>query len=245
MTVSIANSVDEASGLLADAPSPVVVIAVHDAYDDAVCCLEAVVANTSPEITILIVEDASTDRRLVELLATVAARVAQPGRGAATIRQRWLRARPATTPSPRRRPRRRGPQQRRGRRAGVARPAERRRPSSDTIATATTLTNHGTILSVPHRNRPVTTLLDGMTPDEAARRVAGASQQLRPTIPTAIGHCFYIRRRALDLVGPFDLAFDPGYGEEVDFSQRALAHGFRHIVADDVFTYHRGGEQLR
>ena len=113
--------------------------------------------------------------------------------------------------------------------------------SDDTIASASTLTNHGTILSVPHRNRPCPDLPAGLTPADAARRVAAGSGRLRPTIPTAVGHCVYVRRHALDLVGPFDETFNPGYGEEVDFSQRAVAHGFRHVCADDVFAYHRGG----
>ena len=79
-----------------------------------------------------------------------------------------------------------------------------------------------------------------MTPDEAARRVAAGSLFLRPSLPTGVGHCCYIRRHALDLVGGFDPAFEPGYGEEVDFCQRAIAAGFRHVLADDVFTFHRG-----
>jgi glycosyltransferase involved in cell wall biosynthesis len=59
-------------------------------------------------------------------------------------------------------------------------------------------------------------------------------------LPTAIGHCFYIRRAALELVGEFDPAFSPGYGEEVDFSQRCLLHGMIHVLADDVWVRHRG-----
>jgi glycosyltransferase involved in cell wall biosynthesis len=74
--------------------------------------------------------------------------------------------------------------------------------------------------------------------------VAQASAKLRPTIPTAIGHCMYVRRIALDVVGGFDPAFSPGYGEEVDFSSRAISFGFRHICADDVFTFHRGGSSF-
>ena len=115
---------------------------------------------------------------------------------------------------------------------------------ADSVATATALTNHGTILSVPHRNRPQRSLPDGMTAADAARRVAAGSLRLRPSIPTAIGHCVYIRRAALDLVGGFDESFAPGYGEEVDFSQRAVAHGFRHVCADDVFVFHRGGSSF-
>ena len=91
--------------------------------------------------------------------------------------------------------------------------------SDTTIATATALTNHGTILSVPNRNTPQQRLPDHLDVDRAARLIAATSQRLRPRIPTAIGHCMYIRRSALELVGDFDLAFSPGYGEEVDFSQ--------------------------
>ena len=117
--------------------------------------------------------------------------------------------------------------------------------SGDTTATASTLTNHGTMLSVPWRNAPTSRLPDGMSPQEAAKRVAAASLRLRPSLPTAVGHCCYIRRQALDLVGGFDETFSPGYGEEVDFSQRCITVGLRHVCADDVFTFHRGRAQLR
>ena len=66
--------------------------------------------------------------------------------------------------------------------------------SSSLIATASTLTNHGTILSVPLRNHPMSALPQGLLPDEAARRVGGIPPQLRPSLPTAVGHCMYIRR---------------------------------------------------
>ena len=112
--------------------------------------------------------------------------------------------------------------------------------SSSLVATASTLTNHGTILSLPDRNRPSARLPSGLTPEEASRLVARHSQRLRPVIPTAVGHCVYIRRTALDLLGGFDPAFGSGYGEEVDFSQRAVSIGLRHVCADDVFVFHRG-----
>ena len=66
--------------------------------------------------------------------------------------------------------------------------------SSPSIATASTLTNHGTMVSVPDRNRPSDRLPPGITADEAARRIAANSLRLRPTVPTAIGHCMYIKR---------------------------------------------------
>jgi len=113
--------------------------------------------------------------------------------------------------------------------------------SSASAGTATPLTNHGTIVSVPVRNRARPSLPGGMNVDEAARRVASASPRLRPLLPTAIGHCTYFRRSALDAVGAFDTAFSPGYGEETDFSRRLMASGFTNVLADDVFVYHQGG----
>lgn len=112
--------------------------------------------------------------------------------------------------------------------------------SDPSVGTATPLTNHGTIVSVPVRNTPQPTLPGGLELDVAAARVRGASLRLRPRLPTAIGHCVYVRRSALDLVGDFDLAFSPGYGEEVDFSQRCLRLGVQHVVADDVLVAHHG-----
>ena len=48
----------------------------------------------------------------------------------------------------------------------------------------------------------------------------------------------------MDTVGVFDEAFSPGYSEEVDYSQRALAMGFVHVCADDVFVFHEGGSSF-
>ena len=113
--------------------------------------------------------------------------------------------------------------------------------SDGLVATASTLTNHGTILSVPDWKHPSPEPPPGLTVDEADRLIARASPRLHPRIPTGVGHCLYIRRSALELVGEFDEAFSPGYGEEVDFCQRCLARGLRHVVADDLYVFHRGG----
>ena len=115
------------------------------------------------------------------------------------------------------------------------------RATDTRVATVSTLTNHGSILSVPYRNKPVTDLPGGMDVGEAAFRVRSASLCLYPRIPVAVGHCVLITRSALDLIGSFDLAFSPGYGEEVDFSLRCAERGLVHVAADDVFVFHRGG----
>jgi GT2 family glycosyltransferase/glycosyltransferase involved in cell wall biosynthesis len=116
--------------------------------------------------------------------------------------------------------------------------------SDELVATASALTNHGTILSVPERNRPRPDLPQDQDVAHAAGAVRAQSLRLHPRLPTAVGHCVYVRRRALDLVGGFDLAFSPGYGEEVDFSQRCALLGLVHVAADDVFVLHRAGSSL-
>lgn len=119
--------------------------------------------------------------------------------------------------------------------------ALRRAAASDTlVATVSIFTNHGTILSLPNRNRPQSGVPQSTTGDIAAAAIAAGSLGLHPRVPTLVGHCFLVTRAALDLVGDFDLAFSPGYGEEVDFAQRCTLHGLAHVVADDAFVVHQG-----
>ncbi len=113
--------------------------------------------------------------------------------------------------------------------------------SNTRVATASALTNSGTIVSVPNRNQPAPNLPQDWSLEEAASEVRRHSPRLRPQIPTAVGHCLWIRRSALELVGGFDEAFSPGYEEEVDFSQRCVLHGLSHVVADDALVLHYGG----
>lgn len=108
------------------------------------------------------------------------------------------------------------------------------------VATVSALTNHGTLVSVPERGIPRSQLPAGWELDRAAAAVRAGSLRLRPRLPTGIGHCLYVRRTALELVGDFDEAFTPGYGEEVDFSQRCRRSGLTHVVADDVLVEHHG-----
>jgi GT2 family glycosyltransferase len=119
--------------------------------------------------------------------------------------------------------------------------ALRRAGESDTlVATVSVFTNHGTILSLPHRNRSQPNVPQTTTGDLVAADIAAGSLRLYPRVPTLVGHCFLVKRSALDLVGEFDLAFSPGYGEEVDFAQRCTLYGLVHVVADDAFVVHKG-----
>jgi len=104
------------------------------------------------------------------------------------------------------------------------------------VATVSSLTDQGTILSVPKLRS-----LDGSDVVAIRSVVADAGVQAQVAeVPVAVGHCVYFRRTALDEVGRFDEVFSPGYGEEVDWSLRARRKGWRHVAALDSFVLHEG-----
>jgi GT2 family glycosyltransferase len=108
------------------------------------------------------------------------------------------------------------------------------------IATVTPLTNNGTICSYPRF------CTDNCDPPETGwagidRIAAAANPGQVVEAPTCVGFCTYVKRAALDALGPLDeAAFGRGYGEENDFSQRAVRAGWRNLIAGDVFVYHAG-----
>ena len=62
-----------------------------------------------------------------------------------------------------------------------------------------------------------------------------------PDAVTVVGFCLLVKRELIRSVGVFDEAFGRGYGEETDLHYRARSAGFRCVVADDTFVYHRQG----
>jgi len=60
-------------------------------------------------------------------------------------------------------------------------------------------------------------------------------------VVTGVGFCLLLRRAALNQVGLFDPIYERGYCEESDLCMRLMAAGFRTVVAEDVYVYHRGG----
>ncbi|KQC47979.1 glycosyltransferase [Geobacillus sp. Sah69] len=120
----------------------------------------------------------------------------------------------------------------------------------ENIATVTPLTNNGTICSVPNFNED-NEMPHGFSVDSFAQFIEKTSLNLFPEIPTAVGFCMFIKRKVLDEIGLFDEeTFGKGYGEENDFCCRVIEHGYRNILADNVFIYHKGsmsfqGEKLK
>lgn len=247
MSLYQARTVAEARSLLPNNGEPVVIVPVFNSYDEVVRCYQAFFRHTPASVPLLVVDDKGWDRRPFTVLSELFAGTEPPVHDVVVLEQMLNKGFLLTMNDA----------------FAAAAPADavilnsdvivgpewldRMRAaaeSANTIATVSALTNHGTIISIPERNVATDDVPGGLSVDEAARRVAAGSPQLRPRIPTAIGHCTYVRRAVLDVVGAFDPAFSPGYGEEVDFSQRAVAAGFEHVVADDVYVFHRGGSSF-
>jgi GT2 family glycosyltransferase len=114
--------------------------------------------------------------------------------------------------------------------------------SDPAIATATPWTNNGEIVSLPRFcavNPPPE------EPDAVAAAVARAGAARYPDLPTAVGFCMAVTRRAIDRIGLFDEErFGKGYGEENDFCMRARAAGMRNVLCDDVYVVHLGGRSF-
>lgn len=110
--------------------------------------------------------------------------------------------------------------------------------SAPDVATATPLTNNGEIASFPAFCQPNPWPED---PEHVAAACRRAGPPEYPELPTAVGFCMYITRNALDRLGGFDPAFGQGYGEENDFSRRAVAAGMRNLLCDDAYVAHCGG----
>jgi glycosyltransferase involved in cell wall biosynthesis len=202
----------------------VVCVPVYGALDLARACLESIARHTDPGVTVLVADDASPGDvdALVAGLDVVLMRQPQNAGFVENANAAMRAAAPADVVLVN---------------SDVV-VAEgwldglRDAAASDSrIATVSALSDVATIASVAANGRDV---------DDVAARVRAGSLRLRPRVPTAIGHCVLVTRAALDLVGQFDPAFSPGYGEEVDFSQRCLARGMVHVLADDVWVAHRG-----
>lgn len=108
------------------------------------------------------------------------------------------------------------------------------------IATVTPFSNAATICSLPvfcRDNR----IPENIGIDEMADLVEKCSLRKYPRLTVAVGFCMFIKREVIDCVGLFDQkTFCRGYGEENDFCWRAEQMGYRSVLCDDTFIYHKG-----
>ncbi len=101
------------------------------------------------------------------------------------------------------------------------------------------LSNNATILSVPVMNQS-NTLPEGIDTNRFGSLIAEVSRRTYPEIPTGVGFCMLISRDTLHNAGAFDPAFGLGYGEENDFCMRARDAGKKIVCCDDAYVHHYG-----
>jgi len=217
---------------------PAVIVPVHNAFAELQACLASLRRHVAPQAHVVLIDDASDDARIRPLLQ---AQVRAAGRGWRLETQPLNRGFVATanhgmrltdgdvvllnsdtivTP-------------------GWLEGLQRCLASDTAIATATPWTNNGEIASLPVfcRANPLPADIDAV-----ARAIAAAGQPSYPELPTAVGFCMAISRRAITTLGLFDEAlFGRGYGEENDFSLRARQAGMKNVLCDDVYVAHVGG----
>lgn len=104
--------------------------------------------------------------------------------------------------------------------------------SDERIAFVNPLTNYAAQINVP--------ILSGANFLGMNEALQNVDRLLYPDVVTGVGFCMMIRRRALDEVGVFDEIYGRGYCEESDLCMRLTSRGYRTVVADDVYVYHKG-----
>jgi GT2 family glycosyltransferase/glycosyltransferase involved in cell wall biosynthesis len=221
----------------AGATGPVaVIVPVHNAPQELRRCLDSVIRNTDVPAELLVIDDASTDPAIPELLEAYGRKLP----GMRVIRNERNLGFPATINL--------GFESTEGDVVilnsdtevgpGWLRSLRLAASASDDVATATPLSDNAGAFSAPDvgvaNGRPL-----NLTPDDAARLVGRASERLLPEIPVGNGFCMYVKRAAIEQVGGFDAeAFGRGYGEENDFCLRAAEAGWRHVLDDGGLVFH-------
>lgn len=111
---------------------------------------------------------------------------------------------------------------------------------NDMVASTTPYTNAGVICSFPKIGQDQK-IFQGLSLEV----VDNEFKKIKPRyveMPTGVGFCMGINKKAIELVGLFDEeSFGKGYGEENDWCQRAIEHDMTNVHVENLFVYHKHG----
>jgi GT2 family glycosyltransferase len=106
------------------------------------------------------------------------------------------------------------------------------------VGTVTAVSDNAGAFSVPELEQ-YCPIPERWTLPQTQRALLQHAGACLPELPTGNGFCMFIKRRLLERVGVLDAAaFPSGYGEENDLCQRAESAGFRHVIAGNVLVRH-------
>ena len=218
-----------------------IIIPIYNAHDDLIRCVDSVLAQSTGEWRLLLINDGSPDPRIAPRVAKMAA--SHPRIRALTNEQNrgfigtvnrgfvetdadvvLLNSDTIVT-------------------SGWLDKIRRCAASDPQIATITPFSNNAEICSYPAMcgNHD---WIPGDDPEVYNRAIAAASRHEYPELPTGVGFCMYIRRATLRAIGDFDMQYGLGYGEENDFCRRLVAAGYRNVLLDDTFVAHVGNRSF-
>lgn len=213
--------------------SPTVVVPVFNGWPAVEACIESLLDTTPAEVPIRIIDDASTDPRLLHWFDMLAER---------SVERLGLVRNP--------------------RNKGYLRSVNE---ALETIEGDVVVANSDTRFS-PHwlsalaaaasdRDVGIANPISDNATILSAPELGGASAktltELRETfrskwyeLPTAVGFCMYIKRETIERVGTFDPLFDPGYGEECDYSLRVRQAGLKIAAVPSSIVFHQGSQSF-
>jgi glycosyltransferase involved in cell wall biosynthesis len=111
--------------------------------------------------------------------------------------------------------------------------------SDTSFASASCLADSGTPLALGGAGAPLAHGDADLSVEDLPRLaalLAEHSLKLRPRLARIVGPCVYLRRSALELVGPFDERVALSTALQEDFARRCLLSGLSHVAADDVLV---------
>ncbi|MDA8233338.1 MAG: glycosyltransferase [Clostridia bacterium] len=112
---------------------------------------------------------------------------------------------------------------------------------NNTIASVTPFSNSAEICSFPLIGQD-NKLPENLTLDELNDVFSQYGQDIPVEIPTGIGFCLAMNRNTIHDIGFFDAnLFEKGYGEENDWCLRAEQAGYKNVLIPNLFVYHKHG----
>src|SRR5262249_9393869 len=109
----------------------------------------------------------------------------------------------------------------------------------DRIGSVTAWSNNASMFSLPNAD-PQRFLTDPDAVDWVSATLAEEFGEDSVDIPSAVGFCVLLSVPAVRAVGLMDPGFGRGYCEEIDWSQRSRALGYRMPMAPAAFVFHMG-----
>ena len=229
------NQIEDILGGLNTSRKISIIIPIFNTYEHFNLCIRSVIEKTKINHDIILIDDASTDKRIVELLdeleklPNIKVIRNNKNRGFVNninvgiqnskgdiillnsdtiVTDRWIQKLIVSA------------------------------YSNENIGTVTPFSNAAGVFSVPKIGVD-NEIPEKLNIDSMAKLIENVSNLYYPEVPTGDGFCMFIKRDTINDVGLFDEEnFGKGYGEENDFSMRAIENSWKNVLDDSTYIYH-------